>query len=240
MLYDIKTLEGCEVESTDGPIGHVDDFYFDDAAWVVRYLVVETGGWLASRKVLVSPIAVSAPDSSAKRLAVSLTQEQVRQSPNIDTDKPVSRQHELEHFAHYGDPAYWRGSDLAPRHADDPHLRSCNAVVGYHLQATDGELGHVQGLLVDDCTWAILYLIVETGNWWGGHQVLVAPAWAGRVSWVDKTVTVGLTRHAVQNAPAYDHALPLDRLHEMRLYEHYGRPGYWAGAEARRTEPRGP
>ena len=272
MLRNIQDLEGCTIGASDGPIGHVKDCYFDDEGWVVRYLVVETGNWLASRKVLISPIAVSPPNWAAKLLPVSLTKEQVRESPDIDTDKPVSRQHELDHATHYGYPSYWGGGGLwgegmypnmllpgyegfgsaeasrsegeyayakreAARHQDDdPHLRSCNAVTGYHIHATDGEIGHVAGLLVDDRTWAILYLVVDTGNWWGGHKVLIAPSWIQDVSWFDSMVSVRLTRQAVKGAPAYDPTEPLDRRHEMRLYKHYGRPGYWADAEIHETD----
>ena len=272
MLRDIKDLEGCAIGATDGQIGHVKDAYFDDGSWVVRYLVVETGHWLASRKVLISPIAVSQPDWAAKLLSVSLTKRQVSESPDIDTDKPVSRQHELDYATHYGYPYHWGGggswgagtypnmllpgcegfgSDQASRSEgeyayanreaarhrdDDPHLRSCNAVAGYRIHATDGEIGHVEGLLVDDRTWAILYMVVDTSNWWGGQRVLIAPSWTREVNWSDSMVTVGLTRNAVKDAPAYDPAMPLDRRHEMLLYQHYGRPGYWADAEILETD----
>lgn len=272
MLRNIKNLEGCAIGATDGPIGHVRDFYFDDAGWVVRYFVVETGRWLASRKVLISPIAVGEPDWAAKRLPVSLTKEQVRDSPDTDTDKPVSRQHERDYSTYYGYPYYWRGAGLwgegaypnlllpgfegfglaqssssegeyayaqreAARHRnDDPHLRSCNAVAGYHIHAIDGEIGHVESLLVDDRTWAILYLVVDTSNWWGGHKVLIAPSWIDDVSWFDSLVSVRLTRQAIEDAPAYDPTEPLDRQHEMRLYKHYGRPGYWSDVEILETD----
>ena len=110
---------------------------------------------------------------------------------------------------------------------DDSHLRSIKAVTGYHIQATDGEIGHVENMLLDDHTWAIRYLVVDTSNWWGGHHVLVAPQWIQRVSWAEATVSVDVTRQAVKDAPPYDSAAQLDRQQEMGIYEHYGRPGYW-------------
>jgi len=106
-------------------------------------------------------------------------------------------------------------------------LRSIKAVTGYHIQATDGEIGHVENMLLDDHTWAIRYLVVDTSNWWGGHHVLVAPQWIQRVSWAEATVSVDMTRQAVKDAPPYDSAAQLDRQQEMGIYEHYGRPGYW-------------
>ena len=111
---------------------------------------------------------------------------------------------------------------------DDPHLRSCKAVVGYHIQATDGDIGHVEGLLVDEETWAVRYVIVNTSNWWLGHQVLIAPQWIQDVSWSDATVFVNLNRQAVKDAPPYDSEAQLERKQEMGIHEHYGRPGYWA------------
>jgi PRC-barrel domain len=265
MLRSMKDLEDYAIGATDGTIGHVKDFYFDDEAWVIRYLVVDTGTWLSSRRVLISPIAIGHPNWTEKILPVSITKEQVKNSPDIDTEKPVSRQHEIRYLGYYGYPYYWGGAGLwgggaypnmmmpgyagfvstphavqseaektyaqaeAARHQnDDPHLRSCKTVMSYHIQATDGDIGHVQGLLVDEETWAIRYMVVDTSNWWLGHQVLIAPQWIQDVSWSDATVSVNLTRQAVKDAPPYDSTAQLDRQREMAIHEHYGRPVYWA------------
>ena len=273
MLRSMNDLEGYAIRASDGTIGHVKDFYFDDAAWVIRYLVVDTGGWLSSRKVLISPIAIGRPNWAEKVLPVSITKEQVKNSPDIDTQKPVSRQHEISYLGYYGYPYYWGGAGLwgagaypnmmmsgypglvptpstvqseeqradaqaeVMRHRDDdPHLRSCKAVMRYHIQATDGDIGHVQGLLVDEETWAIRYLVVDTSNWWLGHQVLIAPQWIENVNWPETTVSVNLTRQAVQDAPPYDSAMPLNRQEEMGVHEHYGRPGYWTDEAKRKDE----
>ena len=239
MLRSMNDLEGYAIRATDGTIGHVKDFYFDDQAWVIRYLVVDTGTWLSSRKVLISPIAIGRPDWAEQVLPVSITKEQVKNSPDVDTDKPVSRQHEIDYFGYYGYPFYWGGAGIwggglypdmmmpdyagfestsygedqegegahaAQHQHDDPHLRSCKAVMDYHIEATDGDIGHVQGMLVDEETWAIQYLIVNTSNWWLGHQVLIAPQWIKDVSWSDATVSLNLTRQAVKEAPLYNSA----------------------------------
>ncbi len=268
MLRTMNDLEDYAIRATDGTIGHVKDFYFDDEMWVIRYLVVDTGTWLLDRRVLISPIAIDHPNWTEKILPVSITKEQVKNSPEIDTQKPVSRQHEIRYLGYYGYPYYWGGAGLwggglypnimmpgdvgfastppaaqsevqkayvraeAARHEnEDPHLRSCKAVEGYHIQATDGDIGHVQGLLVEEETWAIRYLIVDTSNWWLGHKVLIAPQWIQDVSWSDATVSVNLTRQAVKDAPPYDSAAQLDRKQETGIHEHYGRPGYWADGE---------
>ena len=112
MLRTMKDFEDYAIHATDGVIGHVKDFYFDDEAWVILYFVVETGGWLSSRKVLISPIAISHPDWTDKVLPVSITKEQVKNSPDIDTDKPVSRQHEMRYLGYYDYSYYWGGVGL--------------------------------------------------------------------------------------------------------------------------------
>jgi hypothetical protein len=127
-------------------------------------------------------------------------------------------------------------AERARHRNDNPHLRSCNAVSGYHLHATDGEIGHVAGYLIDDDTWAIRYLVVDTSNWWIGHKVLVAPDWITGVDWADDTVSVSLTRDAVKNAPAYDPDLTWNRDLDLRLYGHYGREGYWADSSVLENE----
>ena len=261
MLRNLHDLRDYAIRATDGDIGHVKDFYLDDQAWVIRYLVVETGSWLSSREVLISPIAIGHPDRQERTLPVSITREQVRDSPDIDTDKPVSRQHENQYLGYYGYAPYWGGPGLwgagthpnlmmpafvstpsviqpqpdsahieasaAHHYSDDTHLRSCNVVVGYHIHASDGEIGHVHGMLVDEETWAIRYLIVNTSNWWIGHQVLIAPDWIHDVSWIDGTVSVNVTRQQVKDAPPYDPSIQVDRMHEVSVYRHYGNMAYW-------------
>jgi sporulation protein YlmC with PRC-barrel domain len=253
MLRNVKQLLGFAIQATDGMVGEVTDLYFDDEDWAIRYLVVDTGNWLSGRQVLISPLAIGHVDWLAQQLAVSLTKTRVEHGPDIDTRKPVSRQHEAVYFGYYGHPPYWEGSGLwgtgndpgSPMHertfedkrkarraaavkaGDDCHLRSCKAATGYHIAATDGDIGHVDDLLVDDHTWAIRYIIVDTSNWWGGHRVLIAPQWIEAVSWPDAKVSVDLTRQKVKDAPAYDSAAHLDRQQEQAIYEHYGHPGYW-------------
>ena len=261
MLRNLHDLEDYAIRATDGDIGHVKDFYIDDQTWVIRYLVVETGGWLSSRKVLVSPMAIGHPDWQERVLPTSVTRDQVRNSPNIDTDKPVSRQHESHYLAYYAYPLYWSNpgllgvgmypnlampqfvstpsvgepqSDSAAvdaaverRTSDDIHLRSCNTVMGYHIHASDGEIGHVQAMLVDEQTWAISYLVVNTSDWWIGHQVLITPEQISGVSWFDGMISLNLTRQKVKGALPYDASFQLDRMNVVNVYKHYGNMAYW-------------
>jgi hypothetical protein len=251
MLRNAKQLEGFTIRATDGELGTVDQLYFDDETWAIRYLTVETGGWLSGRQVLISPISVIHTDWRDKRVDVALTKKQVENSPNIATDKPVSRQHEFTYFGYYGYEYYWGGpylwgssyypgrsatprtasseamADQLERESGDSHLRSTKAVTGYHIEASDGEIGHLDGFLLDDEDWAIRYIEVATKNWWPGKKVLVSPAWIERVSWEDSKVYTGLTREAIKSAPEFVDFTPITRDYENRLYSHYGRPPYW-------------
>jgi uncharacterized protein YrrD len=248
MLQESKDLVGMTVKASDGDLGHVRECYFDDEAWVIRYLVVQTGAWLLDRRVLVSPMSMGKPNCSLKTLHARLTREQVRNSPDIDSDKSVSRQHELEFHRYYGYPYYWgyRGVWATERLAYEPaqcpeyypQLRSCKSVTGYHIQAVDGDIGHVQGMLFDEESSAIRYLIVNTGNWWRGHQVLIAPESIADVSWPDRRVVVQLTRQAIREAVPYDRALLPDRQGETLVYERYGHDGCWQYDSLSSVSPR--
>lgn len=253
MLRNAKSMERYALRAHDGMIGHVKDFYFDDHAWGIRYFVVDTGSWLAGRKVLLSPEAIDAPEWDQRVLPVDLTKQQVTDSPGIDSDKPVSRQHEEDLHKHYGWPVYW-GADAglaAPpgivpilptteeelRAADignidrplqkparrDPHLRSINDTLGHHIEAVDGEIGHVEDFIIDDTTWTIAYLVVDTRNWWPGKKVIVSPTWIRRVSWSESRLYADLTREEIKGSPAYDPSGSITPDYDAELRAYYGR-----------------
>jgi uncharacterized protein YrrD len=257
MLRSVKDLEKCTIGASDGVIGHVEDLFFDDEAWAVRYLVVNTGAWLSNRHVLISPHSIRNWGWEGAVLPVSISREQVKNSPDVDTQKPVSRQYERSYFGYYGYPYYWNGAGLwgedaypgimtpadgadsaaatRAREHDDRHLRSCNSVTGYDLHAADGAIGHVESFLIDEGSWAIRFLVVNTSNWWLGHQVLIAPEWIDSVSWLHASVTTDLTRQAVQDAPSYEPGESLDGAAEAGIYKHYGRSAYGGGRLNRRV-----
>lgn len=250
MLTNTNNLKGLMVQATDGVLGTVDQLYFEDTTWAIRYLTVKTG-WLGGREVLISPFSVTRVDWPAQRIDVALTKKQVEDSPSIDTQRPVSRQYETEYLGYYGYPNYWGGSYLwgpgmnpagftnrinSPeevlaerkrQESMDSHLRSTAGVHGYHVEAMDGEIGHIAGYFMDDESWAIRYLEIATRNWWPGKKVLMSPAWIQKVSWVESKVYVGLYRGAIQTAPAFVDSAPLTREYENGLYLHYGKPPYW-------------
>lgn len=254
MMRSVSHLQGSTLEASDGTIGSVSEAYFDDEAWTIRYLVVDTGEWLTGRDVLISPQSVVQPVGGAKTIEVSLTREQVKKSPDVDTHQPVSRQHEREHLDYYGYPMYWGGGlgltamgaqptlpMMAPAEFDrdrvehetevapeDEHLRSTAKVTGYDIQASDGSIGHVEDFIFDDESWAIRYLVVDTRNWWpGGKKVMLAVRSIERIDWAEANVVVKLTRDAVKNSPDYD---PSDgeSTYDARLYDAGRNDGHWS------------
>ncbi len=245
MLRKAKTLKGYTLESLDGDIGKAKEFYFDDQHWTVRYLVAETGNWLLGRQVLLSPYALVGVVTEEEKITVDLTRKQIEDSPSLDRDKPVSRQFEEAYYGYFGWPMYWDGAYMwgaypnivrdrealikasQEKKPEDPHLRSTHAVGGYHIQTTDGEIGHVEDFIIDDETWAIRYLVIDTQNWWPGKKVLVSPQWIDSVSWDTAKVFVNLTRDIIKRAPEYTNWSLLTRSFEIDLHNYYDRKGYW-------------
>jgi hypothetical protein len=245
MLDKAKTLSGYKLRSLDGDIGKVKDFYFDDHHWTIRYLVADTGDWLADRLVLISPHSLTAVDRKQRFIAIDLTKRQIEGSPSWNSDKPVSRQLEEDYYGYYGWPAYWSGSlmwgpySFLPHERVeaskvnsggkpwDPHLRSASKERGYNLQAKDGDIGHVDDFIIDDETWAIRYMVADTRNWWPGKKVLISPRWIERVSWEESKVFVDLLRETIKMSPEYTEEALLTRDYEAKLHEHYKREGYW-------------
>lgn len=262
MIRSMNHTNKFEIVATDGRIGAVDDFYFDDERWAIRYVVVDTGRWLPGRRVLISPLSIRHSDWSAQRLLLSISRERVKDSPGIDTHQPVSRRHERDYFDYYGYPYYWGHAGLWGAHAlpmlptpeqiasrragaaeaertaadlGDTHLRSVSEVSGYVIRALDGDLGHVENVLFDDMSWAIRYFVVDTSNWWFGKHVLVAPELIGDISWPDRAVSVSVTRQLLKSAPQYDRAEHIDRQWEAAYYQHLQQSGYWLTAEDARV-----
>jgi hypothetical protein len=247
MLRSLKELKGYSVQATDGAIGSVSDFYFDDREWRIRYVVVDTGKWLPGRRVLVSPVACLSPEWDHKELPVSLTKEQVKNSPDFDTARPVSRKYEAELSKYYRWPMYWGASPevagwMPPPAAvpqeyppaanpieseTGPNLRSLDDVLGYGIRAVDGDIGHVDDLVADDAVWTIRYLIADTRNWLPGRKVLLSPEWIERISWSSRDVTVDMTQQQVKDSPEYEPTAAVNEEYERRLYDYYGRPKYW-------------
>jgi uncharacterized protein YrrD len=244
MKRSVKSLIGFAIGATDGEIGKVKEFYFDDRTWNIRYLVAETGSWLSGRKVLISPGSLLMPDWESKVFSVNLTQEQVKNSPDIDTDKPVSRQQERDLSKYYPRTGFWAGGlwaggvgttgmimpvqesieeAILNEEDNDPHLRSTDKVTGYSIKATDGDIGDVEDFIIDESTLIINYMVVDTGNWFPGKKVIISPKWIKEIKWDTSEVVVNATVDQVKNSPEYDVSKYVDEVYERSLTNYYGR-----------------
>jgi hypothetical protein len=245
MLRSVKSLRGYQILAQDGEIGKIHELLFDDQVWVIRYFVVDTGNWLPGRKVILPPHAFGQPDWVEGQIPVNLTRKQVEEAPPIDADEPVSRQHETALHQYFEWRPYWLGGAAlestvkeekeqpgrdpeAGVETGDPTLRSTREVIGYHIEATDGPIGHVDDFIVDDVDWQLRYMVVDTKNWLPGRKVLVALSWIDIINWAQRLVNVDLTRDRIERSPEFDPAEPVNRRYEEVLYDYYGRPRYWA------------
>lgn len=250
-----KGIEGFIIKAEDGEVGQVEEFYFDDQTWTIRYLVVSTQMWLPRKKVLISPNSIQKVLLEEEIVHVSLTKKQVKDSPDIDTKQIVSREDEIELNSYYNWPSYWESSesqgtsshikteftgDEMKDHKSNgppgtneendslkPHLRSTQEVIKYHILAIDKEFGHVEDFIVDEKTWKVRYLVVNTKNWWFGKEILVSPEWIKDIDWTEKIVKIDLDEKTIKEGPEFSSDKPIDRGFEEKLYEKYNKNKYW-------------
>ena len=228
MEHNINNLLSYTMEATDGLIGDVKDFYFDDKTWHIRYLIIKTGGWLSGREVLISPAALLNEKWRNGLFPVNLTKKQISSSPDVDTDKPVSRQQEIELYGHYQWENYWGSGFYAggsmgisppfpvidrkvlieadkndKRADDDNHLRSTAIITGYHIHATNGDIGHMNDFIMDDKNWQIKFIVVDTHNWFGGKKVMIPVSFIKKIDWAESGVSVDMTMAAVKKCKLF-------------------------------------
>jgi len=248
MFWNASAINNYPIEAVDGPIGTVSDFLFDDASWQVRWLVADTGDWLASRKVILPPAALGHPDPARQRFSVRLSRQSVEDSPAIGPDQALSPAAEAGLYAHYGSSPYLSAGYLAEYRApygstpfplsggqeqirkmvDDerdrynPSLRSFALLTGYHVESRDGDIGHLEDFLVDDADWSIRFLVIATRNWWPGKRVLISPKSVLQIDWQGKMITLDVDRQQVKDGPAYDPAMTIGAAFTHAFHQHYG------------------
>jgi hypothetical protein len=248
VLRSMREIERYELTARDGVIGHCKDFLFDDRDWRVRHMVANTGHWLPGRKVLIPPEALGEPSWEERRFPVDLTKEEIRHAPPLDEDAPVSRRYEEDLFEYHGWAFYWTvGVPWGPRlgattdpESDTPlqreideaqgtfsDLRSERELVGYEVDGADRKVGHIVDLIVDDTSWRVRYVVVDTGSWLSGRHVLIPPTWLTSFDWASRRVRTELRSEAIEGSPKYDPSAPVNREYEIALYDYYGRPVYW-------------
>lgn len=251
MDIPLSSLKGYAVVTEHEKSGTVVDVLFDDVAWKVWWVVVETGSWLAQRRVVVHPGAIEQIDHAYKAIVVGLTRAQMEASPHVPPDAAVSRETSGFFHDHYKSNRHWgnccSGENWPPaplvssplvggtyvRDATagrpwttggDPNLRSITSVTGRHVHATDGAIGHITDLLVDDGHWDVSYLIVSTRNWWPGQRVLVSPDQVLSAQGADRDIHLKIGRQQVKDSPSWEPNLATDREDEVRCQGQSGEP----------------
>jgi len=246
MITSLKKMIDLKIKAKDGEIGKATDFYFDDVGWNIRYLVAETGGLLTGREVLISHFSMRRPSFKLKTLPVDLPVEKIKNSPAVESKLPVSRKKEQELAAYYAWPLYWMNMTAIPPQESillrnmwseemiekknkeqsmlEAHLRSFAEVKGYNIEAIDDNIGQVDDFLVDDITWKIRYMVIDTRKWFpGGKNVLISPAWIENVDWNMKTVKVDQKKKVIKNSPVYNEDMQVKPEFEVDLFIHYGK-----------------
>jgi hypothetical protein len=247
MLSSLKELRNFKIHAVDGEIGKVSDFYFDDHTWTIRYLIADTGNWLISNKILLSPQSIKRTDWENKSLYLTLTKKQIEESPPVDRESQVTRKTEMDLAGYYGWPYYWTGlgepvigaippvpmypttagkNDLFDKESE-PNLKSLNEVEGYSIEASNGSIGHLEDFIAEDNKWEIRYLIVDTKNFLPGKKVIVALRWIKKIEWIESNVYVDLSKEKIISSPEYNSDQPVDREYEEELHSYYGKETYW-------------
>ncbi len=230
MLRPARDWIGLPVLATDGEMGVVKDIYFDRVSWELRYCLVEIGGWIERRRVLLVPESLTL-DIVQSCLQTTLTRAQVANSPAASSDMPVVRQYEKRLHGYYGWTPYWNRQRTA-RHSlfaqvvppsafeqarlaiderieeklrenADPHLHSLQEVKGYSIRATDGELGSLEDLILDAETHTITHLVIDTIKWWPSKSVVLPINGILTISWEDRCIDVKNSREEVKNSAEF-------------------------------------
>jgi len=190
MLHRERRLKSALVRGTDGDLGVLERLFFDDQQWAIRDLVVSRDKSLNDGSVLISAASIQR-NWNVEVLPANLSRNEIRDSPAIDAK-----------------------DDMPAVSGADGHLRATEQIIGFHIKATDGEIGHVDDLLIDEDSWRISYLVVDTSNWIGGKSVAISPHVLRSVDWANGLLEVAITREAVKQSPPMD-SMPVPSAENM-------------------------
>jgi hypothetical protein len=245
-LVKLNDLNAYNCEAADGKIGPYGDIYFDASRFAVRFLVVNTQEWLTGRKVLLSPFTIGTIDEQNQLIYIELDRQQIRNSPPLGADQPVTRRYEEQYFKYYGWPPYWdniswphtrllRASSISatrpnrslPSHSEN-HLHRASQILGYGVAVAEGRIGKLSDFVIDTHYWVIRYMEIDTRNYLNSKKyALITPSMLLGIDWPEKDISVDVSRKTMQNAPPYDVNKPISRDYESRLLNYYGEVNYW-------------
>lgn len=238
MKRKLSDLEGYSIAAKDGDKGTVKNFLFDENNWVIRYMEADLGNFFSGKQVLIPYAFLQAPDWEGEHFHVELSKEEIENSPLITAELPVSRKYEEELHTYYTADYYWMNTSVAPmitypinplatptKLVDekdiDTSIRSFNEIQGYTVKTTDGTIGHIADLIINDANWQIVYAVVDTSDWmpWS-KKVLVAVDWMENISYVNHEIAVTISTDAIESAPEFD-GETLNDEYEKKLHQHY-------------------
>jgi hypothetical protein len=232
MLIAVLSALTCSVQGTEEPLGAVNDLWVDGRTWSVRYLVIDTQGWLPKQRILVAPSLVEWIGWPARQLSVSLARDQVTESLPA-TERLKGRPSGAALPAHL----LWTLPDdrATGKGTDDAEVFSVREMLDGPVRATDGRIGQVDDFILDDESWEegkwlVRYLVVRMGEGMAGKRVLLSAARVKFIGGPDRIVEVDVIRETVEKSPQYDPTAPVNRRYEEVLYDYYGMPKYWSAA----------
>jgi len=229
--------------ATDGAIGKVKGFYFDDETWTIRYLVVETGNWLFSHKVIIPTEVLSTNYQEHEVFAVNLTKEQIKSSMDIGTAKHLLHPKKIilhDHYSlkfdgnsrNYGFDkqestykllSFEEDNEASEKPDPNAHLRSTDKVIGYNIMAVDGKIGDVEDFIIDDCNWNLDFMVVDAGDLCPGKKVIISQKWIKETNWNSSSVIVNASVEYVKNSHEYDSSQPMSDVYSYVLHDYYGK-----------------
>jgi hypothetical protein len=218
MLRGVETLYGYTILAKGGAVGQIYDFLFDEETWEMRYLVINTSIRLSGRKVLIPVFALEHMNQRSRKATVPLTKEQVKNCPGIDTATLMSRQtqHHLNEiyplFQYWAMSGYVSASlplPLASNQQSQPRetntiFRSVEDVANCRIQATDGNIGGIEDIVVDDESWSIRYIVAHPKKWLSGRTFWITPTWVKTIDWEDRQVFLEVSKKHLKNSPDYN------------------------------------
>ena len=240
MLLHYNWLSSYTVIGNDGEIGKVEDVYFDEEMWTVRYIVVKTGATFLSEKLFVSPVSIDKFDHTNELIRIGITKDEAQKAPDPG-DEPVSRKYEKDFSLYYRINPYWIGSgawgsantarEMAQQEVqilesdleeDESHVHQAKHVTRYELAVTDGSFGKIDDLLIDESSFKIKYFVADMRKWLpGGKKVLISPQWIEEIEWAAARIRINVTRDQLESAPEYRTELDLTDERESELWLHF-------------------
>jgi hypothetical protein len=256
MLWGLKSLKKCSVVASDGKLGNFDNAFFERDRWVVPLISIKTGPWLLGRSVLLAPDFVRRIQTRNHRMQIDISKREILRHKTVDQETAISRRKDEDVRNYYGWPLFWGyvpGPDLyypvtgihqfqfpgvaaeftpEPKdvvlHTPTGQLKDGEEILGFKVQAIDGEIGYVQDLMIDLEKWKVSYLVVETGSWFYHDRVAISTQWVRDILDLDIQLEVDLMRDTIERSPTpLDESKPWTHAQEQKLYDYYARAKHW-------------